>query len=448
MNALKLVNGERTTKGDMSSDTLVERTMIASLFCDPIGAAIAIQQLSEQHFRDPQCREMFHAISSTLEAGQDIDLGTVFRRMRQGTIAQFSAIAYPDDDPQIAPSLEALKPVVQARANLEGKAPASPALARKCRLIQLAHPPKQDVTLYTVNGSAVCTEGNLTTITAAAKSGKSATCSAMVSAVVTTRPMDADTLGFRSRNPEGRAVIYLDCEQSPHDAWQLVDRMRRRARAEAMPPWFFCYSLAGLSPHEALQFARDAFADARDECGGIHSLIVDGAADLVNDPNDAGECNPLVAELHDMAIRNSCCIVSVIHFNPGTEKARGHLGSQLERKSESNLRLEKDGEAVVLYSEKQRRAPILKERGPRFAWSDEAGMHVSVGSVGEERRSAVREAFGDVFGSRPAMTYCELKTTVMQAMTVKDRQAEKKIAEAVKAGVITKSAARLYALAR
>jgi hypothetical protein len=34
-------------------------------------------------------------------------------------------------------------------------------------------------------------------------------------------------------------------------------------------------------------------------------------------------------------------IVGVIHFNPGGEKTRGHLGSQLERKAETNLRLDK-----------------------------------------------------------------------------------------------------------
>jgi hypothetical protein len=106
-------------------------------------------------------------------------------------------------------------------------------------------------------------------------------------------------------------------------------------------------------------------------------VLVDGVADLVVDVNDAGESNTYTAHLHQTAIEHDCAVVCVIHTNPSSEKTRGHLGSQLERKSETNLRLEKSGEITVVFSDKNRRAPIQKENGPRFVWSDEAGMHVS-----------------------------------------------------------------------
>jgi hypothetical protein len=87
-------------------------------------------------------------------------------------------------------------------------------------------------------------------------------------------------------------------------------------------------------------------------------------------------------------------IVCVLHENPGSEigKTRGHLGSQLERKAETPLRLEKDAEGVtVMYSERARSAHITKDQGPRFAWSGEQGMHVSVEKTAATKTSAKQD---------------------------------------------------------
>jgi hypothetical protein len=109
----------------------------------------------------------------------------------------------------------------------------------------------------------------------------------------------------------------------------------------------------------------------------------------VVDVNDSAESNAFVAAYHDLAIRHKCPVIGVLHLNPGSEKSRGHLGSQLERKSETNLRLETDGEFTEIWSARQRRTPILKGSGPRFRWDDEVKMHVSVES-GREARLAVK----------------------------------------------------------
>jgi hypothetical protein len=119
---------------------------------------------------------------------------------------------------------------------------------------------------------------------------------------------------------------------------------------------------------------------------------LDGGADFVADVNDAAESNAFVATRHDLAIKHDCPIVGVVHFNPGSEKSRGHLGSQLERKAETNLALEKDAdESTVIYSTKNCRAGIPKGIGPRFRFDPAAGMHVSVASRQSARDDAVRK---------------------------------------------------------
>ena len=186
--------------------------------------------------------------------------------------------------------------------------------------------------------------------------------------------------------------------------------------------------------------------------GGVHSVLIDGIADLVADVNDPGECNAFVAELHDTAIKHDCPIVGVIHFNPGSEKSRGHLGSQVERKAETNLALEKDAdETTVIYSTKNRRAGIPKSHGPRFRFSVEAGMHITIESrqsaKDAERRETLLALAQDVFADRPSMRYSDLQTTVKKLLTVSDRTAERKVAEMRRLTVIKPSVAGLFVIA-
>ena len=103
----------------------------------------------------------------------------------------------------------------------------------------------------------------------------------------------------------------------------------------------------------------------------------------------------------------------------GGDKSRGHLGSQLERKAETNLRLDKLNGVTTIWSDKQRRAPIPKGIGPCFQWSDEARMHVSVetlqSAADKERREALSLLGDDIFRKRPAMSY----TDIVKLLTAK-----------------------------
>jgi hypothetical protein len=178
-------------------------------------------------------------------------------------------------------------------------------------------------------------------------------------------------------------------------------------------------------------------------------VILDGVGDMVADVNDAEECNEFVARLHALAIKYDCAIPGVLHFNPGTEKTRGHLGSQLERKSESNLRLDKDGEITSVWSEKQRRAPILKGQGPRFTWSNDAGMHVSVSldAISPKQAKEIADAKNlrdEVFSNRSAMGYCDLKRRVQEVTEKSGTTATRIYDKWVQFGIIEKSIGGLW----
>jgi hypothetical protein len=356
------------------------------------------------------------------------------------------------EHPESAPSIAAH--AREALAQLEGASVSAQSLdtllAQRRFKADVEPPALRPV--YTLAGQPVSTPGNLTTISSAIKTGKSAVIGAMAASTMQHRH-DADLLGFKSANPEGKALLWFDSEQSPDDFWHCVARAVRRAGLQQPPPWLRAFCLTGLGYQRSWECIKAATRVAATECHGIHSMLIDGVADLVADVNDAAESNGFVATLHDMAIERDCPIIGVIHLNPGTDKSRGHLGSQLERKAETNLTLEKDGQDVtVVYSTKNRRAGIPKATGPRFKFDVAAGMHLSTESGQTTKDRAEREALlavaEDLFQERAAMRYSELATTIMERMRVKVAQAERKVADMRRLAIIKKSGANLYVLAR
>ena len=266
------------------------------------------------------------------------------------------------------------------------------------RSFKFDSPPVEPTPRFFINGNAVCTPGNLANLIAQAKAGKTSYLGAMiVSALCAAFQLaDRDTLGVTASAPSKKILLHIDTEQSVFDHDALVRRALKRAGIEKKPDWLWSYGLAGFSASE-LHEALPALMWQAGIYGGLFAVIIDGTADLANDVNDAEECNGLVAELHALAIQHDCPIVNVLHENPGQDsgKMRGHLGSQLERKAETNLRLKKADEITVVFSEKCRRAPIFERDGPRFAWSNQDGMHLSVQTLGNTRDDTKRDNLRD-----------------------------------------------------
>ena len=263
------------------------------------------------------------------------------------------------------------------------------------RRFDAATPPPKARPIFSLAGSGIATPGNIQAVQAKAKEGKTALVGAMLGSTFGT---SGDTFGFSSSNPSRAAVIHFDTEQSPYDHYAVIMQALRRAKSEPQD-WLRSYRLADVGIDQRLGLLRFELDAARKECGAIHSAFLDGVADFCHDPNDPAEAFALVAELHKLAIDYDTTIVCVLHENPGSEtgKTRGHLGSQLERKAETNLRLAKDSDGItVVFTERARHAHVTREHGPRFAWNHEAAMHLSVETQGATKTSAKRERLAEL----------------------------------------------------
>lgn len=233
--------------------------------------------------------------------------------------------------------------------------------------------------IFTLDGTTIATEGNLQVLTGGEKAGKSRIFAAMISA---TLGGDGDNLSFGANNPERKQLVYLDCEQSEKNFYRLINGSLRRAKASETPKWFAAYHCTGEAPKEI--FARLRRLLSRSE---TYAVLVDGFADLVVSPNDEEETFEAVRELHALAIRHQTAIMGVLHQNPGTIKERGHLGSQLRRKAETVITLEREGESLLAYTSLSRGAPIPKSKAIRYGWDNDLMDFATLGSVADERES-------------------------------------------------------------
>jgi hypothetical protein len=283
-------------------------------------------------------------------------------------------------------------------------------------------PPPDEPVLICIAETPCATPGNITTITAQKKSGKTAFLSAIVAAAISER---GDTLGVKAFNPDNKLVLHFDTEQSAMDHWKICDSILRRAQLTESAI-FKSLCLTSLRILERQAIIHHVIRQEAQRGNGVFIALIDGHGDLVRNVNDPEETADYVAALHALAIETRCHIYGALHLNPGSDfKSRGHLGSELERKSQTNLRLEKTEELFCAWGDANRGAPIPKNAGPCFVWSNAARMHVSVASrlqtksdlQLEDARMKVAEGFR--LADKSALHYSELIAAIQQVPGVK-----------------------------
>ena len=254
----------------------------------------------------------------------------------------------------------------------------------------ISNPPPPAIPSLYLAGQGICTAGNLTTLTGGVKAGKSA----IIGAILASYLDNKEHLGMRSQG-NGKAVVHFDTEQSPHHHHRLVLRAMQRAGLQSPPILLRSYCVIDLSIEERLEELRSELAAANREHGGIDQVIIDGVADLCHDPNDPNEAFALVNDLRRLSVKYQTNILVVLHLNPGTQisKSRGHLGSQLDRKAESVIQLEKDKEGVVTSWLSHCRDGFLpKEKGSRFSWDEDMGMFMPVRGTRRDAKAELGRA--------------------------------------------------------
>jgi hypothetical protein len=268
-------------------------------------------------------------------------------------------------------------------------------------------PPPDNPPVAHLGGTGVLWKGNVHTLVAASKVGKSRFLAALIRSLV----KGERALGW-SENEGGHKVIYLDFEQDHEDFFDAMHNQAGVTKEDV-----YAYNLAGVSAAQAIKCVEVVLEIHPD----TSVLLADGVADLSNNVNDPEESNRLIAHLMDLSVKRDVATLGVLHLNPGSEvKSRGHLGSQLERKSKVILQIDEEEGVRNVYTRFSRKKPIQKKDGIRFQWCDDEKNFVEVTETKEEEKRRLEE--GDyremmdkitMFSSTEKFTYKEIVNAVM-----------------------------------
>lgn len=298
--------------------------------------------------------------------------------------------------------------------------------------IDFDNPPAKAEEVISAGDVPLGTQGNILCITGGEGTGKSNYVAALIAGAVIKDNQAIDTLGVSVRpNPDNKAVLLYDTEQSEVQLFKNVSNLLKRAKLKEKPEELRAFSLTGMSRKERLQAIVQSMDKYHYEYEGIRLVVIDGIADLVLSANDEAESIRIVDELYRLAGIYKTCIVCVLHYVPNGLKLRGHLGSELQRKAAAIVSIELDSEPSisVVKALKVRDGSPLDVPLMQFSWDKEIGMHIYIGEKPREEKEKRKEkelavVAREIFISQKHLTYIDLCDRIQQSMDVKERTAK------------------------
>ena len=272
-------------------------------------------------------------------------------------------------------------------------------------------------------GNLIASRGNVSTVVGLAKSRKTFLTAAIASGFLSS----SDFLGFDT--PATGKVVYIDTEQARAHVHKIA---RRILRSIGLPTdrnhdQLVVAALRELTPDQRREATSEILRRYKPDL-----LILDGVADLCNDPNDLHESETLTCDLMRWSSEYDNHILCVLHTNPGGDKARGHLGSALLRKSETVMLVKADGDTSVVSPQYCRNEPFTE-----FAFQINAsGLPELCGIPAPQPKENV---FAEIMEAGKVYSHSELVSLLVERINAKEDSAKVKISRAVKAGCIVKN---------
>lgn len=282
---------------------------------------------------------------------------------------------------------------------------------------------KPPVPIITIGGEIISTPGNITTISGPSKSGKSALTSPIIAGAISPdgNMLDPFEELFIKPNEKEWAVIQIDTEQAKHKQQQNLKGILCRAGLKECPPYLLSYNFRSVDLEQYRSVTEAIFKAAHSDFGGIHLAVVDGIADYIDNVNNAQQSNSIVKFFESLAITYSTAIIFIVHTNPGSDKERGHLGSQCQRKSESVLTIKNSGNVSYIIPKLLRMAGKGDVPQIQYRYDDTKGYHVSCGfrsqeegNKTEERRAQLLQIAEPVFPYPTALPYKDAIAAIMK----------------------------------
>ena len=287
----------------------------------------------------------------------------------------------------------------------------------KQSLVDLSIDIPEPVPVLKIGDKVIFTRGSISTIGGMQKSRK-------------TYLVDLFASDFLKFTQEDKVLI-VDTEMAKAYTYKSARRIHR------MMGWnthqnherLIVISLDEDTPDERIAKLKEAVED-------IHPRIVflDGIADLVSSVNDDIKAAEIVQTLRNLCGRFDCHICCILHFNRGNGQLRGHVGSEVLRKSETIITITKNDDTSTVQSSDMRQLPFDPFT---FRINDDLPERCAT-PVKSAKTDKLRNLFENILPGNITLSHGDLHSRVMAAENVKSTAAQNRINDAIDAGIIVK----------
>lgn len=275
------------------------------------------------------------------------------------------------------------------------------------------------------NNTPVFSTGDISLITGEAKAKKTFLVSLLVAAF-----LSPNNIANFSSKCLG-VVLHIDTEQGRRRTHTIIRRIYHLLEWDLnnQNENFITFSLRELCTSTRFSLLEEAIKKYSPKL-----VFIDGFADLINNTNDLAECSEKVGELMRMAEDHQTHICSVVHTNPNSDKTRGHVGSEMQRKCETVMLVKKEGETSTVFPQFCRNQEF--EKFSFFISQD--GLPELCDSLSNSYTCSM-QLYESIFNKNKSLSYADLRAEITKIENCSQRTAERKIKEATKLSILEKN---------
>ena len=288
--------------------------------------------------------------------------------------------------------------------------------------------------LVSVGNLPMCTRGNFSFVIGLPGARKSFLCTGIAGAFIN----ENGCMGLDNPNGTGK-LLWIDTEQADGHVAKIGRRLHRIAGlpTNVNSGNIIIHMLREYQPDFRLRIFKSCISLYRPDF-----IVLDGVSDLITDPNNSEQATSVITDLMGISKNYNCHILTVIHANVGSEKARGHLGSEALRKCETAIYAEAKCDITLCKWVKTR-----DMRPADFAFTIKEGLPVETSYVaGIEKEDKLLRAIKEVMPKDKAISHKELVAILGPVLKVQKRAAIDNIKRAEANGYIVKNQAGNYYL--
>lgn len=202
----------------------------------------------------------------------------------------------------------------------------------------------------------IAAKGEMVVFYGAPKARKSTLLLAAIASAYTDDP-DA-SLDFHLKLSQSEQILWFDTEMPDSYFYRrmaMLTKMCGFSNGENIPNFFSTY-LKGMSYDEKLE-TIDYFITKYSKEGKVGVIVIDQIADLVPEINDRDAAREVIRYFEKWTILTNAMLFLAIHVTRGTKLMTGVLGSEVSKKMDSGIFMEK------VYPSKNTRVEHLLSRG-------------------------------------------------------------------------------------